>query len=144
MSPTPPDGALLTGIDALLWVGRLLERVPTPVSVPQYRILRRVEAGGDRAARLAESLAVRKPTLTAVVDGLVQAGFLLRETDAADRRAVHLRLTDRGTTALRETERAYRDRVHGIAERLDDPDEFLTLVAGLRQPPPVPTEPVRS
>ncbi len=140
-SPDPHDAALLIGIDSLLRVERLLERVPTPLTVPQYRILRMVEAGGERAARLADRLAVRKPTLTAVADGLVQAGFLVRETDAMDRRVVRLCLTERGAEALQETERAYVERVRPVLDRASDPARLLTLLAELQDPAPAPALP---
>lgn len=132
------DAALLLGIDALLRMGRLLERVPTPLTVPQYRILRMVEAGGERAARLADRLSVRKPTLTAVADGLVQAGFLIRATDALDRRVVRLCLTERGAGALAETERAYAERLRPVLEEASDPARLLELLAELQQPAPRP------
>lgn len=136
--PDSDDAALLLGIDSLLRVERLLERVPTPLTVPQYRILRMVEAGGERAARLADRLAVRKPTLSAVADGLVQAGFLVRGTDAMDRRAVRLCLTERGAQALQETERAYAERVRPVIEEASDPARLLALLAELQQPAPAP------
>lgn len=139
--PDSADSALLAGIDSLLRVERLLERVPTPLTVPQYRILRMVEAGGERAARLADRLAVRKPTLTAVADGLVQAGFLVRETEVVDRRVVRLCLTERGAEALQETERAYVERVRPVIERASDPMRLLELLAELQDPAPSPALP---
>jgi DNA-binding MarR family transcriptional regulator len=132
------DAALLAGIDSLLRVERLLERVPTPLTVPQYRILRMVEAGGERAARLADRLSVRKPTLTAVADGLVQACYLVRETEALDRRVVKLCLTTRGAEALEETERAYVERVRPVIERAADPARLLELLAEIHDPAPTP------
>lgn len=128
-----PDEALLVGIDALLRVERLLERVSTPLTVPQYRILRMVSAGGERAARLAERLAVRKPTLTGVADGLVQAGYLVRETDEEDRRVVKLCLTEPGAEALRETERAYLERFRAVADQVSDPARLLGLLGELHE-----------
>ncbi|MBO0708614.1 MAG: MarR family transcriptional regulator [Candidatus Dormibacteraeota bacterium] len=139
--PDSVDSALLAGIDSLLRVERLLERVPTPLTVPQYRILRMVEAGGERAARLADRLAVRKPTLTAVADGLVQAGFLVRETEVLDRRVVRLCLTGRGAEALQETERAYVERVRPVIERASDPARLLELLVELQDPAPSPALP---
>jgi len=131
------DAALLLGIDALLRVERLLERVQTPLTVPQYRILRMVEAGGERAARLAERLAVRKPTLTGVADGLVQAGYLARETEPRDRRAVKLCLTERGAAALQETKSAYLERFRAVTdEEVSDPARLLALLAELQEPKP--------
>lgn len=141
MSPRPDsDDALLTGIDALLRMARLLERVPTPLTVPQYRTLRMVEAGGERAARLAERLAVRRPTLSAVADGLVGAGYLVRETDALDRRVVKLCLTARGAAALEETERAYMERFQAVAGDASDSERLLELLAELAEPRPAALE----
>jgi DNA-binding MarR family transcriptional regulator len=136
--PQSDDAALLRGIDALLRVERLLERVPTPLTVPQYRILRMVEVGGERAARLAERLAVRKPTLTGVSDGLVQAGYLARQTEALDRRAVKLCLTEQGAAALRETEQAYLERFRSVTDQVSDPARLLALLAELQEPNPAP------
>jgi DNA-binding MarR family transcriptional regulator len=136
--PQSDDAALLLGIDALLRVERLLERVPTPLTVPQYRILRMVAVGGERAARLAERLAVRKPTLTGTSDGLVQAGYLARESEALDRRAVKLCLTERGAAALQETERAYLERFRDVADQVSDPQRLLELLAELQESIPAP------
>jgi DNA-binding MarR family transcriptional regulator len=96
---------------AVLTVMRLfrgLERVDTGLTPQQYRILKLAGAGGERSARLAERLAVAKPTLTATADGLVAAGYAQREAEAGDRRVVRLRLTAAGRAAL---ERAG----HGLA-----------------------------
>lgn len=45
---------------------------------------------------LAEACLVRPATLTGVVDTLVRTGFVTREADAADRRAVRILLTGKG------------------------------------------------
>jgi DNA-binding MarR family transcriptional regulator len=122
---------LLAAVDATLWLARVLERTPAPLTTSQFRIMRRVAAGGERSARLAERLAVRKPTLTAIADGLVAAGFLVRETDAADRRAVRLQLTAAGEQALIETERIYADRFAELAGDASEPAALLELLADL-------------
>lgn len=141
MSSRPEsDDALLAGIDAVLRMARLLERVPTPLTVPQYRTLRMVEAGGQRAARLAERLSVRRPTLSAVADGLVGAGYLVRETEVLDRRVVKLCLTPAGATALAETERAYIERIRAVTDQASDPERLLELLAELAEPRPAALE----
>ena len=95
-----PTDDLLSAVDATLWLARNLERTRAPLTTSQFRIMRRAAAGGERAARLAERLAVRKPTLTAIADGLVNAGLLLREADSADRRAIRLALTPAGQARM--------------------------------------------
>ena len=96
--------------EAVLTVMRLfrgLERVDTGLTAQQYRILKLAGAGGERSARLAERLAVAKPTLTATADGLVAAGYAQREAEAGDRRVVRLRLTATGRAALERADTAY-------------------------------------
>ncbi|QGN31806.1 MarR family winged helix-turn-helix transcriptional regulator [Microlunatus sp. Gsoil 973] len=84
-----------------------------------------------RAARLAERLAVRKPTLTAIADGLVAAGYLVREADKTDRRVVHLQLTADGERALADTERIYAEKFTELLDDAPDPDALRGLLAGL-------------
>ena len=86
---------------------RALERVDTGLTPHQYRILKLAGAGGERSARLAERLAVAKPTLTATADGLVAAGYVQRETEPGDRRVVRLCLTATGRAALERADSAY-------------------------------------
>jgi len=64
-----------------------------------------VDEGGERASQLADLLAVAKPTITAVVDGLVERGLLERTSVQGDRRSIRLTLTKGGTQALRVIER---------------------------------------
>jgi len=122
---------LLAAIDATLWLARNLERISAPLTTSQFRIMRRAAAGGERSARLAERLAVRKPTLTAIADGLVSAGLLLREADPSDRRAIRLELTPAGRKALDETERVYAERFAELLGDTDEPDELLRLLVDL-------------
>src|SRR6202167_3682022 len=78
---------------------RALERVDTGLTPQQYRILKLAGAGGERSARLAERLAVAKPTLTATADGLVAAGYAQREAEAGGRRGGRRRLAAAGRAA---------------------------------------------
>src|ERR1700735_5303191 len=92
MTDPDPGAEILdvqTAQEAVLTVMRLfraLERVDTGLTPQQYRILKLAGAGGERSARLAERLAVAKPTLTATADGLVAAGYAQREAEPGDRR----------------------------------------------------------
>ncbi len=88
-------GALL----AVLRITRVLERIDAGISPQQYRMLKLIGLGGERSARLAERLAVAKPTLTATADSLVAAGLACREAEPGDRRVVRLHLTQAGRAA---------------------------------------------
>ncbi|HYK68377.1 MAG TPA: MarR family transcriptional regulator [Streptosporangiaceae bacterium] len=97
--------ALLT----ILRITRVLERIDAGVSPQQYRMLKLIGAGGERSARLAEKLAVARPTLTATADSLVAAGLACREAEPGDRRVVRLRLTEAGQAAVGRADAAYSD-----------------------------------
>lgn len=113
---------------AVMTIGRLfraMERVDAGITPQQYRMLKLVGDGGERSARLAERLAVAKPTLTATADGLVAAGLLYRETEAGDRRVVRLRLTPAGQAAVDHAEGAYSQWLARVLEAAGEPDRLL-------------------
>ena len=92
---------------AIMRLSRALERTETGLTPPQYRILKLAGAAGERSTRLAQRLAVAKPTLTAIADGLVAAGYAIREAEPGDRRVVRLSLTPAGRAALERADAAY-------------------------------------
>ena len=51
--------------------------------MPQYRVLGLLSSGHERATELASKLAVTKPTLTSLIDGLVERGYVAREAPTA-------------------------------------------------------------
>ena len=74
-----------------------------------------VFAGPLSLAELAAEEQVRAPTMTRVVEALVQAGLVTRETDPRDRRAVRIEATEEGKAVL---DAGRRRRVQAISERL--------------------------
>jgi DNA-binding MarR family transcriptional regulator len=115
----------------LLRLFRSLERVDTDLTPQQYRILKLAGAGGERSARLAERLAVAKPTLTATADGLVAAGYARRETEAGDRRVVRLCLTDTGRDAVDRADAAYSQWLDQLLGQTAEPDQVLRALDAL-------------
>jgi DNA-binding MarR family transcriptional regulator len=132
-----PDAETLdvqTSQEAVLTVMRLfraLERVDTGLTAQQYRILKLAGAGGERSARLAERLAVAKPTLTATADGLVAAGYAQREAEAGDRRVVRLCLTAAGRAALDRADAAYADWLGPLLGATGDMGGVIEAFRGL-------------
>src|SRR5579863_3095403 len=98
----------------LLRLFRALERVDTDLTPQQYRILKLAGAGGERSARLAERLAVAKPTLTATADALVALGYAEREAEAGARRA-----------AVDRADAAYTGWLTELLEATGDPAAIL-------------------
>ncbi len=110
---------------------RALERIDTGMTAQQYRILKLAGVGGERSARLAERLAVAKPTLTAIADSLVAAGYAQRETEAGDRRVVRLCLTARGRAALERADAAYAGWLRALLGETSDPAGVLAALRDL-------------
>src|SRR6478609_6427631 len=104
----------------LALLGRVLERAAGDLTLAQYRVLAMVSAGDERASLLAGRLAVTKPSMSAVVDGLVERGHLAREPVDGDRRAVRLSLTRDGAKALAAAEAAMAERLEPLVVAIDD------------------------
>jgi len=85
------------------------------LSLPQYRVLSLLGDGSAAATALADHLAISRPNVTAIVDGLVERGFVERRTDPSDRRRVRHSLTDGGQAALLTADDAVDDRLGAIA-----------------------------
>lgn len=102
------DAAEVTqAILVILRLNRGLDGVDAGLTPAQYRIMKLAGAGGERSTRLAQRLAVAKPTLTALADGLVAAGYAARTPEPGDRRVVRLTLTEAGRVALDRADQAY-------------------------------------
>jgi len=116
--------APLSPVLAIMRVARALERVDAGLSPQQYRILKLAGSGGERSARLAERLAVAKPTLTAIADSLVAAGLARREAEPGDRRVVRLHLTDAGTAAVERADAAYGQWLNRVLDLTGKGDQI--------------------
>jgi DNA-binding MarR family transcriptional regulator len=117
----------------LLRLFRALERVDTGLTPQQYRILKLAGAGGERSAKLAERLAVAKPTLTATADGLVAAGYARRDAEPGDRRVVRLCLTAAGRDAVDRADAAYARWLDQLLAGTGQGDQVLHALDVLNQ-----------
>ena len=110
---------------------RLLESTDSGLTLPQYRMLCALSEGGERSARLAERLTIRKPTVTALADGLVAAGYAQRHSEPGDRRIVRLHITAEGRHALEHAEKAYAARLAALLDDVPDEDQLLAALAAI-------------
>jgi long-chain acyl-CoA synthetase len=85
------------------------------LTLPQYRVLIHLAEGKHAASGLADKLAVSRPSVTGVVDGLVARGLVRREQDSADRRRVGHELTDAGRLLLGAADAEVQRRIEEIA-----------------------------
>jgi DNA-binding MarR family transcriptional regulator len=132
-------GDLPRAARALALAARSLERAAAArdLTLAQFRVLALIAAGDERSSLLAERLAVAKPTITAVVDGLVERRFVIREAVVGDRRSIRVSLTSEGMSALRAAEEEMGEtlgRIFGFARERDallvallDLDDALAL-----------------
>jgi MarR family transcriptional regulator for hemolysin len=119
------DSERVGAVRVLARLHRMLEVTDSGLTVPQYRVLAAIAQGGVRSAHLAERLTVRRPTLTAIADGLVAAGYACRESEAGDRRVVRLHATDAGRAALAHADEAYLARFSRLLAEIPNPDRLV-------------------
>ena len=91
------------------------------LSLPQYRVLGLLDERSAVSSDLAARLAVRPPTVTSVVDGLVARGLVGRHPVAGDRRRVDHRLTPEGLAVLGAADAAVEARLREVTDAMADP-----------------------
>lgn len=75
--------------------------------------------GGLKVSQLAEGTSVSCPTMTGVVDGLLNAGLVTRETDEQDRRVFVVGITPAGQELLDQVMPEHYRRINRIMVCLD-------------------------
>jgi long-chain acyl-CoA synthetase len=111
------------------WLSKRVEVALAQVelTLPQYRVLGILAEGTAAASGLADRLAVRRPSITALVDGLVARGLVDRRQEDADRRRVEVRLTPEGVSTLARADEAVDEYLIAIAGHLPDKEEAMAL-----------------
>ncbi|PKW05831.1 DNA-binding transcriptional regulator, MarR family [Streptomyces sp. 1222.5] len=115
--------------DALVRIQRLIRRrLRGGLTVPRLRgaeveLLRLVEARpGIGISEAARRLHLAGNSVSTLVNQLVREGYLVRETDPADRRGARLLLTGAGEKRLGDWRRRRAELVDRHVSRLDDAD----------------------
>ena len=101
------------------------------LSLPQYRILMFLDEGTTVPSQLANHLAVSRPTITSVVDGLVARGLVERHHHHDDRRRIAHALTPAGRQLLEVADRNVDARLKEIAGHLDEEAQVEEALQGL-------------
>jgi long-chain acyl-CoA synthetase len=115
------DGALTADhARAAARLGKVMEKAVGEVdlTLPQYRMLAHLASGTEAASVLAGNLAVSRPSLTALADGLVARGLVERRPAPGDRRRVDHVLTDEGRAALAAGDEAAERRLADLLAHL--------------------------
>jgi DNA-binding MarR family transcriptional regulator len=105
------------------------------LTVPQFRAMLYIgRNAGAPLSGVAEHLALTPAGTSAIVDGLVQRGFVLREECCEDRRKIELKLTAEGRRNLERTRKAAQASLAATLERLSPAQqlEVSEAMASLR------------
>ncbi|MDE0893923.1 MAG: MarR family transcriptional regulator [Acidimicrobiales bacterium] len=137
MAPTAddPDDYDRQLVAAARAAAKLARQVTIPLgeidlSLPQYRVLAFLDEGGAAPSDLAGRLSVSRPSVTALMDGLITRGLVERHPDPEDGRRVTHHLTGDGRTALQRADRAVGDRLVLIGAHVHAGDSHR-LIASL-------------
>jgi DNA-binding MarR family transcriptional regulator len=117
MKPEPPT--IATTIAGL---ARTFEVVleSQGLTIQKYRVLSYLAIDPAPPSELAYRLTVRPPTVTRLVDGLVDRGLVERSAVDPDRRRSTLAVTRAGRTALRRANAAINEPLERISRHMDD------------------------
>ncbi len=133
---TPPLTPPLTPADThparvLAWLSKRLSRglSAADLSLPQYRLLTWIARGSSAPKALAGALAVTRPTLTALVDGLVARQLVERVPDPDDRRRVGHRITEAGRAALEQADELGLEVLSDLASQLPARDAARAMAS---------------
>ena len=105
------------------------------LSLPQYRVLAFLDEGEAAPSDLAGRLSVSRPSITALMDGLIARGLVERRPDSDDGRRVHHHLTDDGRNVLQRADQAVGDRLVAIGTHVNagDPSVLIASLARFGQ-----------
>ncbi len=92
------------------------------------------ENEGLSQTQLAEVMGMERPNLVAIVDTLENLGLVVRDRDAADRRAYELRMTAKGTSVCTRAKAAVRQHEAALLSTIDEKDReaLIALLAQIR------------
>jgi DNA-binding MarR family transcriptional regulator len=130
MAAAPTD-IEIAAVQALTRASRVLERASTELSLADFRVLSAIAGGDARASRVADRLAIGRPTISAAVESLVRRGLLDREVVKNDQRAASLSLTAAGRAARDGFELEMVERVRQLSARTPDPERLIESLAWL-------------
>lgn len=129
-----PPGSTSRNVEAvraLARASRVLERASGELSLAHYRVLSAIASGDERASRVANRLAIGKPTVSAAVDSLAQRGLLARTGVDADQRVAALHLTPEGEAVLSRVEAEMIRRIDDLGVRTPNSAQLMESLAWL-------------
>jgi DNA-binding MarR family transcriptional regulator len=95
-----------------------------------YQILE-INLDGIKVSDLSERMHVKSPTITQSINNLEAAGFVERSMDLSDRRAVKIRLTEKGKQFVSDNKKRFISDIKGLVAFLgeDNSKELVRLIS---------------
>ncbi|MGK3949814.1 MarR family winged helix-turn-helix transcriptional regulator [Microbacterium sp. K2] len=124
----------LTATDLRMATFRLARRLRSARAVDamsdaQLAVLATLRMHGRRTiTALAERERVTAPSMTSMINGLEEQGFVLRTPDAEDRRRVQVDITEAGTEIVAQTIRRRDELLADMLGELDFTEDELTTL----------------
>ncbi len=128
-------------VDVYLLVTRRInaqirEHLGEDLTNDQFQVVRIINSMDHcTSSHLAETLAVGKSSITAIVNRLVDAGIIDRTRDKADRRLVYLTLTEYGHTIFESAQEQMREIISPYLQHFEEKDieMFISMFEKLGQ-----------
>lgn len=113
-----------------IFSNEMMKHMDSQVTHTQMFMLHYIqESGGCRLTDLAEKLDVKPGAVTAMIDRLSRSGYVTRESDALDRRAVQVRLTEAGEAIILKAHELRKEIVAKYMECLSQAEiESVTIL----------------
>lgn len=127
----PGPSTSVEAVRALARATRVLERASGELSLAHYRVLSAIASGDERASRVANRLAIGKPTVSAAVETLVQRDLVVRSEVDGDQRVAALHLTPEGLAMLSRVEAEMIRRIEDLCARTPDGRQLMTSLVWL-------------
>jgi DNA-binding MarR family transcriptional regulator len=118
-------------VRVLAKLARLMEKRSQDLSLAHYRILAAVGAGDQRASRVAQRLALGKPTVSASVEALTRRGLISCRPVENDARASALALTAEGRTVLDKVEAGLVEMLAELCAHVRNGPQILSALVSL-------------
>lgn len=102
----------------------------------QFWVLGMLSRGPMRMTELAEHLGTATASVTGMVDRLEERGLVERVRDEADRRVVHVAITEQGEQAMADTQAEFSRRFGEVLEPLtaEERQEFARILGKIVPP----------
>ena len=107
----------------------------TGLQSAQYRVLGvLMKAGTLPVSEIGRRLYISKPYMTALIDTLIEGGFVQRQPDLSDRRVINITITEQGKKYLKQSVSLYKKDLKELLSILGDADleELCTSLESLK------------